>query len=59
MLKLNQGTLSCSHIKLLSVLGHLKNLKNLSQSAVQKQISACMNFFPFSVMAGNMENFVQ
>ena len=49
MLKLNQGTLPSSHLKLLSALSHLKNLKKLNQSAVQKRISACVNFSHFQL----------
>ena len=49
MLKLNQGTLPSSHFELLSALGYLKNLKKLSQSAVQIWISACVNFSHFQL----------
>ena len=48
-LKLNQGTLLSSCFEFLSALRYLKNLKKLSQSAVQKWISACVNFSHFQL----------
>ena len=59
MLKPNQGTLSSSRFKLLSALKHLKNLKRVEPiSSAEMDLSLC-ELFPFSVMAGKMENFAQ
>ena len=59
MLKLNQGALSCSHLKLLSALGHLKTFEKIEPiSSAEMDLSLC-ELFPFSVMTGKMDNFVQ
>ena len=59
MLKPNQGTLSSSHFKLLSALKHFKKFEKVEPiSSAEMDLSLC-ELFPFSVMAGNKENFAQ